>query len=349
MSTEVADSSRGVRVAVCIGRFQPPTVRHLDLIEGMLVAFDYVYVVCTGAAQPVDPANPWTIEARTTMLRACLPDAKSRVLAVADCWYDDARWAARVEALVAQACVADRLPPRSIERCCLGLERAGPDYYARLFPDWQALAPPAAAPPFEPEFGATLLGADPAARAGLIAAQVPAAARPLVDALWHSPQGAALAAEQAFILDYRRRWEAAPFPPVFVTVDTLVVWRAQVLLVRRGRLPGVGLLALPGGFLDPGESLAEAARRELAEETGLALADAPLAQAVRVFDHPLRSRRGRTITHVWHFDLSARPAPPRVAGGDDAADARWMPLAALDPRDFFEDHYAILQTMLGLD
>ena len=104
MSTERADASLGGRVAVCIGRFQPPTARHLVLIEGLLASFDRVYVVCTGAAQPADPANPWSIEARTAMLRACLPDARSRLLSIADCWYDDTRWAARLAALLVEAC-----------------------------------------------------------------------------------------------------------------------------------------------------------------------------------------------------------------------------------------------------
>ena len=347
MSTEVAATAP--RIAVCIGRFQPVTRRHLFLIEAALAACDRVVVLCAGAAQPCDPPNAWSLPQRLAMLAACLPDPRCRVLALADCWYEDSRWAARVEALVADACAVSGLPPASGQVACLGLERATPDYYATLFPHWQALAPDPAAPPHADDLGPRLLVAAPAARAALLASEIPAAAQALVAALWDSPAAEALAIEQAFIGDYRQRWAAAPFPPVFVTVDTLVVWRDQILLVRRGRLPGVGLLALPGGFLDPGESLAEAARRELAEETGLTLRDPPLAQAVRVFDHPLRSRRGRTITHVWHFDLSALPAPPQVAGGDDAAEARWVPLAELTASAFFEDHYAILQTMLGLD
>jgi len=347
MSTEAFPAAP--RIAVCIGRFQPVTRRHLFLIEAALAAYDRVIVLCAGAAQPRDPANAWSSAQRLAMLAACVPDPRCRVLEVADCWYEDGRWAARVEALVADACAASGVTPAAGQIACLGLERATPDYYAALFPHWRALAPEAAAPAYADQLGPRLLDATPGARAALLASEVPAAARAGVAALWDSPVGEALGIEQAFIADYRQRWAAAPFPPVFVTVDTLVVWRDQILLVRRGRLPGVGLLALPGGFLDPGESLAEAAARELAEETGLTLSDPPLAQTVRVFDHPLRSRRGRTITHVWHFDLSALPAPPQVVGGDDAAEARWVPLTELTASAFFEDHYAILQTMLGLD
>ena len=141
---------------------------------------------------------------------------------------------------------------------------------------------------------------------------------------------------------YWASWSAAPYPPTFVTTDALVLSDGHVLLVQRGELPGRGLYALPGGFLNPNESLVQGARRELLEETGLALSAALVPAASAVFDHPDRSLRGRTITHafLWRLDHPAS-ALPAVQGQDDAAHAVWVPVAQLQGMEdrFFDDHF----------
>jgi bifunctional NMN adenylyltransferase/nudix hydrolase len=175
----------------------------------------------------------------------------------------------------------------------------------------------------------------PAALADWLAASLATGPRP------------ALRAELDFTLSYRAAWGSAPFPPVFVTVDALVTHAGRVLLVRRGHRPGLGLLALPGGFIDVDEPLCVSALRELREETGLTLTVADCS-GVRVFDNPLRSLRGRTITHLHRFPLADGTPEPAVQAGDDAAEALWLPFDALRPAQFFEDHYAMLQVELGL-
>jgi bifunctional NMN adenylyltransferase/nudix hydrolase len=68
-----------------------------------------------------------------------------------------------------------------------------------------------------------------------------------------------------------------------------------------------------------------------------------------VFDHPDRSQRGRVITHAHYFDLGDRKLP-EIAGGDDAEDARWVPLAGLAALEdqFHDDHFHILDSFFGL-
>ena len=56
--------------------------------------------------------------------------------------------------------------------------------------------------------------------------------------------------EHDYILGYRRAWEAAPYPPTFVTTDAVVVQSGHILLIQRKAAPGKGLWALPGGFLN---------------------------------------------------------------------------------------------------
>lgn len=111
----------------------------------------------------------------------------------------------------------------------------------------------------------------------------------------------------------------------------------QVLLIERGVPPFKGQWALPGGFVLERETLEAAARRELAEETGLR--DVYLEQ-LYTFGDPDRDPRGRTIA-VAYFALTP-PAPLRAS--TDAANAAWFP-AARPPKLAF-DHATILRTGL---
>lgn len=108
----------------------------------------------------------------------------------------------------------------------------------------------------------------------------------------------------------------------------------QVLLVERGIAPFKGQWALPGGFVLDRETLEEAARRELREETGLE--DVYLEQ-LYTFGDPDRDPRGRTIAVVYY--ALTPPAPLRAS--TDAATAAWHP-AARPPRLAF-DHARILE------
>ena len=96
--------------------------------------------------------------------------------------------------------------------------------------------------------------------------------------------------------------------------------QGRVLLIERGHPPAQGLWTVPGGKVRWGESLADALTREVAEETGLAVAPGPL---VTVFE-----RRGPEH-HFVILDYLARivdssPAAQQPTPGDDAADARWL-------------------------
>jgi 8-oxo-dGTP diphosphatase len=110
------------------------------------------------------------------------------------------------------------------------------------------------------------------------------------------------------------------FPPTpALTVDCVVFDpRGRVLLIRRGNEPFKGCYALPGGFVDVGETVEEACRRELREETGLSVGDLLL---VGVYSDPDRDPRGHTVSTVFLAQL-ANPAEP--AAGDDAASAEWV-------------------------
>ena len=102
------------------------------------------------------------------------------------------------------------------------------------------------------------------------------------------------------------------------TVDIAVFAEGELLLIRRGGHPNIGMFALPGGFVELREDLETAAARELMEETGVR--DLPLVQ-VRTFGAWDRDPRWRVITTLYAAVL---PEKPSAKAGDDAADAVWF-------------------------
>jgi bifunctional NMN adenylyltransferase/nudix hydrolase len=186
----------------------------------------------------------------------------------------------------------------------------------------------------------------------VIEALVPMAVRQYLKAWSILPHHAQLVEEHRALEAYKASWRSTPYQPIFSTADAVVKTAGQVLLVRRGGLPGKGLWALPGGFVEPHERLLQAALRELCEETKLAILMTTLIDGlvdVTVFDHPDRSLRGRTITHAHFFDLKTERLPD-VEGADDAAQAAWVPIEQLASMEdqFFEDHFHILDHFLQL-
>jgi bifunctional NMN adenylyltransferase/nudix hydrolase len=185
-----------------------------------------------------------------------------------------------------------------------------------------------------------------------MSSQVPGSTLEFLRAWAQLPFLARLRAEWAELAAEHEKWAMSPYPPVFVTVDAVVRVADQVLLIRRGRAPGKGLLAVPGGFIEQRETAYQSAVRELQEETGFHLLPSEMehaCKASRVFDHPDRSQRGRVITHAFYFDFGERMLP-EIAGSDDAAEARWVPIAELPAceEQFHDDHFHILDAFLGI-
>ena len=134
-------------------------------------------------------------------------------------------------------------------------------------------------------------------------------------------------------------------PPFAVTADVVALAGDDtgllVLLVTRGSDPYAGLLALPGGFVDPDEDLGDAARRELQEETGVAVLAVDLTQ-VGAYGRPDRDPRMRTVSVAYRVRL---PSPVVATGGDDASDAGWHPVDHIlaQPGILAFDHEQILR------
>lgn len=115
-------------------------------------------------------------------------------------------------------------------------------------------------------------------------------------------------------------------PPTHPRVGVgCLVWKdGQVLLIRRGKPPGYGEWSLPGGSQELGETLFEAAVREVWEETGVVAHARSILTAV---DNIVRDRDGTLRFHYTIVDVTADWLSGEPVPGDDALDARWATLA----------------------
>ena len=132
------------------------------------------------------------------------------------------------------------------------------------------------------------------------------------------------------------------YPRPMLTADCVVTTPCgEVLLIRRGNEPFKGCWALPGGFMEMDETIEHCAVRELMEETGIEVVEDEL-HLVGVYSAPGRDPRGRTVTAAYAVRVSDGM---QATAGDDAAELRWWPLAALPPLAF--DHAQIISDAIS--
>ena len=120
-----------------------------------------------------------------------------------------------------------------------------------------------------------------------------------------------------FLKEYRPM--AFPATPALTTDCVVFDDQRRVLLIQRANEPFRGGYALPGGFVDIGERVDDACRRELHEETGLDV-PADSLRLVGVYSDPDRDPRGHTCSIAYLTQIENTP----VMGGDDAATAEWV-------------------------
>lgn len=341
-------------VLVFIGRFQPFHNGHKAVVDQALQCAERVALVIGSHDQPRNARNPFTTAERIAMISAVYPDevAAGRIQFVpqADHTYNHDRWIAGVttgvETVAAKGGWRDM--PRRIG--LIGHEKDHSSFYLKFFPQWGNIGVDNVA-----GIGATAI------RGTLFSSyvwSVPRKDLPKACADWlqnwmeeNHDIYLSIVDEMDFVEKYKRQFADAPYPPIFHTTDAIVVQSGHILLVERGAQPGKGLWALPGGFLNADETLLDGVIRELREETRIAVPDPVLRGSIvaqRPFDDPHRSLRGRTITTAFHMRLMDREDLPKIKGSDDAAKARWVPLADVRRSEMYEDHYDIVEAMVGL-
>jgi 8-oxo-dGTP diphosphatase len=123
-----------------------------------------------------------------------------------------------------------------------------------------------------------------------------------------------------------------------VGVGVALIDDGNILLVQRGRDPGRGLWAVPGGKVRHGETMKEAARREMLEETGL---------EVEVGDVVWVGEYIEGADHLVLIDFAGSVIGGRLEAADDADDARWVPLEEAANYPLTLTMYDLIDTLLA--
>jgi 8-oxo-dGTP diphosphatase len=121
-----------------------------------------------------------------------------------------------------------------------------------------------------------------------------------------------------------------------IATDGIVVFGKKLLLIRRKNEPFRGMYALPGGFVEYGETAEKAVIREVLEETGLVTRMDSLAG---VYSDPARDPRGHTISIVFRLKVVGG----KLRAGDDASRVELVPLRDLKKLELAFDHMNILE------
>lgn len=343
---------------VFIGRFQPAHNAHLEIIRYALDLADNV-IICIGSAfQPRTPKDPFSAQEREEMISSAFDeDIIHRLFFryVADKKYNDQQWALDIQDSVQD--IIQNEGPSDAKIGIIGHQKDYSTFYLAMFPQWDFINTDNIQGLHATSIRDYYFNTKWENKAGediFVEMCEPYLNKNIFDFLISfrdTDEFKFIREEFSFIEHYKEKWADSPHPPVFVTCDGVVIQSGHILLVQRRAAPGAGLWALPGGFVDEGETIENAVIRELKEETKLKVPIPVLKGSIkdqRVFDHPLRSLRGRTITHAFLIELNSGPLPP-VKGGDDAAKAKWFPISeVMDMSDqLFEDHADIINYFVG--
>lgn len=353
---------------VFIGRFQPFHVEHKRIIDIALQKARYVLVLVGSAGKPRTVRNPFTFEERKQMIQGSMtPEQAGRlyVQPLYDKTYNDVAWINQVQHIVKEATLNAVNNFQSFRASGLvnakvgliGMAKDHTSYYLKMFPQFESVDVPMTQVIHATKIREAFL--DDTLEANEAENVLPAN---VVDFLFgpksysfggfmNQPEFFTLQKELEHVKNYKKAWEAAPYPVKHITVDAVVEQSGHVLVVKRRAEPGKGLWALPGGHLEEFETLEDGVIRELREETKIKVPDPVLRgsiHATRMFDDPYRSNIGRVITYAAHIKLAGDTKLPKVKGADDAEKAVWLPIGEVKEDMFFDDHFHIINHFLGL-
>lgn len=339
---------------VLIGRFEPTHRGHLANFLQALDIADKVIIFVGSSFQPRTPKNPFTFAERRVMIADSINDVRKNaafdIYSLRDYKYSNNSWIAQVQRIVKEDSpnVADN------DIAIMGYDKDETSWYNHAFPLWDFVSLDGFV-----EHGSVPIDATKVRELYfdghfdfLQGAVTPATFNFMLD--WaRTPAYKQMVEEHLFYRDYHKKWEAAPFVPIFQTTDAVVIQGGHILLIQRGHSPGKGLWALPGGFINPKERIADCVIRELMEETKIKVPEIVLRKGVtynEVFDHPDRDLRGRTITSAFLIELDGGNGElPKVKGSDDARAARWFKLSEIESMSelLYGDHQHIIETMVA--
>lgn len=354
------DGLRPYDLAVFIGRFAPYHKGHKTIIEEALKIAERVIVLVGSANATRSFRNPFTYEERRDMIESVHVFDSQRMIIepLNDYTYDLNSWLEEVQATVNKHVRTVGWRDYGPKVTLIGHSKDKTSYYLKLFPMWDSVNVEqehviSATDIREDFFGdhASYLFDD----SGL----EPEVSNYL-QKFRMTGNYAHVKAEHDWCKNYLKPWRTMiegerviPYDPTFNTVDCVIRCSGHILLITRRARPGLGLWALPGGFLNQDETLLEGALRETSEETnypvegrGMDPGLIKFLKNAQTYDDVHRDPRGRFITRAFYFDLGNLENLPRVKAGSDAARAQWVPIADLRADKMFADHYHIIRDIM---
>lgn len=337
---------------VLIGRFQPVHTAHVALIRRAFELGRKVIIIVGSSDQPRTYKNPWTFGEREFMLMQAIKSngfvGQYTIAPNTDTIYNDTAWMRRIHEIVSKNSMLAK--DGTVGTTCVIGHKKSDTFYLDMFPQWALEEVQLIEPLNATDVRNLYFKKEP--NLNFIKLVIPYTTHTFLSDRVDTPEFDQIIREREFVTEYKKQYESLKYPPIFVTADSVVVCAGHVLMIQRRAEPGKGLWAMPGGYVNANtdKSVLAAAIRELREETGIKVPAPVLEGSIvksKVFDAIDRSPRGRIITQAFLIMLGSESDLPKVKGGDDAAKAKWIPIGNLKSDVCFEDHYEIIQTMIG--
>ena len=339
-------SNKKYDTLVLILRGQPFHNAHLEIIKRATALTDQIVVIVGSSKQPRTYKNPFTFEERRAMIKSATAGLALSVYVEpnTDTIYNDQAWAVRVQGIVSKYRVLGGAGVGII-----GHKKDMSSSYLDMFPQWG----------FEDVELVEFLSAvdirdlyfKNSVNYKFIKGVLPETTYDFLLDFAHTDEYRQIIREREFITEHNKQYAGLRYPPIFSTADAVVICSGHILMIKRRAEPGKGLWALPGGYVNANtdKSVEAAMLRELREETMIKVPEPVLRGSIvrsKVYDAIDRSPRGRIITHAFLIQLPDGELP-KVKGSDDALRAKWIPISSVKSEECFEDHFEIIQNMVG--
>lgn len=374
-----------IKSGVFIGRMQPPHPGHLSIIVTMIQECTNNLILLGSSLASRDIKNPFTWRDRAELIILSLRKYESDktfyistisrhetnyhisfsngawldICPLKDYPYSDSKWQYEVQRNAEESFTHLALTQNEI--VLYGNDKDDSSYYLELFPKWKRRATVAEGAEIT-NYHSTDIRVDLLSGFHLMSKkyQLNPNVRGWLLQWRGTKEGERLCKEFRWIENYKDMYSELPYGIIFQTVDCLITWRGLILLGMRKSMPGKGLWALPGGYVNQNEKIRDAAVRELIEETRTKVYmntkngykrlrfDPSWIAGKETFDHPNRSKRGRIITTAFHWKIPDHYEIVHEAA-DDLQKTQFFPInEVLDNMhyDLFEDHQAIIEGML---
>lgn len=359
---------------VFVGRFQPAHSGHYVVIQEALKRAKRLVIVIGSHNSSRNTINPWTSKERIGIILAMVtPEEASRIdfTVVEDHAYKLNAWIAEVQDAIETA-TFKTWTSGPMKIALIGHQKDGTSFYLKMFPEFDFIDVASTNGLSATDLRAELFeGFDEWQWSKHIVNTDHAAA---IGNLWENTDFTRLIEEWDFLEEYREEWgpkkiiynadrsikEIITLPVKALTTDAVVTCGGYILLIQRGKFPGKGYWALPGGFLNDYEYLLDGMIRELHEETKLKVPKPVLYGSVSgdmIADDPYRDQRGRIVSRAYHLDIKwygkgNKPEDielPEIKASDDAAHAEWVKLGSLKKLrpNMYADHYDIIENLVG--